>query len=142
MTMTSGPLNPVGGERPEPQWMKAAKAALGLTKSTRDYLGRIPPGCRFALLTGPHQKPKAFGDLVSLAKAIHRERGDAALQIASATLYLPGEDGGRAVVKVTTLCEGSPHRFIGYAWVGEVHSPRDTLMHGLNAVQPRRFEVA
>jgi hypothetical protein len=104
--------------------------------------GRIPADCRFAILTSPAHKPSAFLDLLSLAKRIHRDRAGAALQLANATLFLPGETAGRPTVKVWTLCEGIPHHFLGYCWVGRVQSPREVLQAALDVVQPRRFEEA
>ena len=79
--------------------------------------GRIPTGCRFAILRSPLDKPTVFADLKALARRVHRDRAGAAIQMVNATLYIPGEATGRSVAKIVTLCEGAPHRDLGYAWV-------------------------
>jgi hypothetical protein len=139
MGMTRGVLNPVGGLPPMPEFMKAALAAGGYFKPRPRPPGCIPPDCRFALLRSSNTKPMAFSDLRALARCVHRLRDEAPLQIMNVMVALPHETAGRWVAQIYTLYEGNPSRLLGYAWVGPVQSPRDTLMAGLDALQPRRL---
>ncbi|PHY13565.1 hypothetical protein CSW58_04865 [Caulobacter sp. B11] len=76
---------------------------------------------RFALLrtpTDPLCKPVAFADLSELAQALHRDRGEAAIQMFEAPLLVFGEDQPRAGVSLWTLdADGAQARYLGWAWL-------------------------
>lgn len=81
----------------------------------------MPTDVRFALVReplNPHAKPVAMSALGELARAIHADRQGAAIKLDNAPLKVQGWPEELQGVSITTLTDdGSPHRYIGWAWL-------------------------
>lgn len=91
----------------------------------------------FALIDGEPKgypiKPTVYASLTALARAIHRRRGDDALEVRPGSLLLGGKV--RAVTEIIAVDQRADRRRrIGYAW----HAGRslDALKVALQAIQP------
>ncbi len=93
---------------------------------------------RFATIRTPDRwlaKPLAHSSLDELAGSIHRDRGEAALELADAPLRLLGQDESRPGVSVWTLGEdGQRHRYLGWVWLDG--GDRQALQAALFALAP------
>ncbi|WP_426043673.1 hypothetical protein [Caulobacter sp. DWR3-1-2] len=93
---------------------------------------RIPADTRFALIRKPLEpleKPVAFETLAQLVAAIHRERGDAGLQMFDAEIHVFGEDEPRQGVSLFATEEGDSARYLGWVYLEGrgVHALRRAL---------------
>ena len=98
----------------------------------------LPREIRIALLRAPGDaaaKPAVFSTLDDLAKALHRDRGEAAIMLADAALQLRGDTSPRAGVSVWTLGpDGQSRDYLGWAYLAG--SGRAVLAAALNAACP------
>ena len=98
----------------------------------------LADGLRYGLIRRPDrwlEKPVAFATLSDLAAAIHRDRGDAGLELADAPLRTLGQDESRPGVSVWTQGEDGERRdYLGWAWVNG--AGRQALQAALFAVAP------
>lgn len=90
----------------------------------RNYFRRpaMAEGTRYALVREPDNsiaKPSVFGDLHHLARAIHRDRNGAPIQMVESDLLFQGEETPRKGVNVWTLDPFSMDRkdFLGWAYL-------------------------
>ena len=116
----------------------ASNAILRAEAPTLQVLDSLP----FALLTAPGRKPFAFPVIHALARRVHADRAGAPIEVSNVVLALPGETRTRQVAGVWTTRDGLRERFLGYAWLGEVRSPREVLQRALAAIEPLRFARA
>ena len=80
----------------------------------------LPIEHRFALLeaAGHGVKPKVYGDVASLARAIHRRRHGQALCLKPDRIMCRDQVGPQPVVAIYGEDQvGNRTRFIGYAWI-------------------------
>lgn len=81
---------------------------------------RMPGDTRFALVRYPHNplcKPVTYASAQDLARAVHRHRGDAAIQLRDQQpLNIKGW-GEVHGVSIYTVVDGAERDWIGWAWL-------------------------
>jgi hypothetical protein len=99
---------------------------------------------RFSFTRSVMEKDEAFPTLGSLARRIHRLRGDRGVQLVPELL---GERGVRPAVQAVTINaldrDGNPHSLIGYAILAEKQGPdaASALQHALDAAAPQGLRL-
>lgn len=97
---------------------------------------RLGDGIRYALWTDDRNaKPSVFLSIDALARRIHRERGDATLEIKPVEdLEIEGADGLRPGFSVFTEYDGHRVRLIGHVWIDG--QSRDVLQAAIRRNRP------
>ncbi len=102
---------------------------------------RLPAAIDHALIRRPERsldRPVAFAGLADLAAAVHRGRGEAAIELRDVSLLLRGEDEPRPGVSVWVLSEeGERVSYLGWAYLAG--GRRRELQDALFAAQPRAW---
>lgn len=92
----------------------------------------MPANARFALFPNADEQPTVFGGRAALAKAIHKARAGAGIELADARLHIQGAAAELRVVSVYLQdAGGSRAGFLGYAYLAG--AGRLTLQAALDA---------
>lgn len=134
-----------------PPWIEAA-ALLGVRGGAipinlRQQRPYMPAETQYALIKTPIAKPFVCASLGALARRIHSERGEAAIDLDPklATIYPAGPMGvkGLLCVRVYQLgLDGNREKDLGYAYLEGNPESHELLTAELYRQRPRQFARA